>query len=94
MSDILVPGWGWGLLVRFILFYGFRTCRVGPLECACLIPPFRICDRNFQKLLQLFLPDVTQVADLTSTIIETKPVSINEVLTLNQLMTIHAVLLF
>ena len=27
-----------GLLVRFFLFYDFRTCRVGHLECAYLIP--------------------------------------------------------
>ena len=35
-----VVGWGLsgGVLPLFCFLYGFRTCRVGHLECACLIP--------------------------------------------------------
>ena len=53
-------GVGGGVCLCFFCFlYGFRTCRVGHLECPCLITHISIFDRRIQKLLQRPMPDVT-----------------------------------
>ena len=62
MSDILVPGWGvrvGSAFTYFWFFYGFRTCRVGHLERACLIPHIPNFRSKFSKTSATLLPDVT-----------------------------------
>ena len=67
ISDIHVPGWGGEFLPLFGFLYGFRTCRVGHLVW---YRTFRIFDRNFQKILQSPLPDVTNPRELTKIVLQ------------------------